>query len=460
MNLIWNRRSGRKPPPNHPQTMDHSAKPATALQDKDPVCGMTVDPATAKHKLEHAGKTYYFCCASCLEKFRANPEGYLSGRKTPAMGTQIISIGAAPGAQTPEIKASQIKSVPAPAASSAYVCPMCPEVRAIKPGPCPRCGMALEPEMPVAAARVEYTCPMHPEIVRPGPGSCPICGMALEPRTVTAQEAENHELRDMTRRFWLSLLLTAPLLGIAMADMLPGMPVQHALPSGWLPWIELLLATPVVLWGGWPFFQRGWTSIVNRSTNMFTLIAMGTGVAYVYSLVATVFPQIFPPSFRDMSGTPPVYFEAAAAITTLVLLGQVLELRARSRTGAAIRALLDLTPKTARILRDGREEDIPLEQVRAGDRLRVRPGEKVPVDGVVLEGTSSIDESMITGESMPVSKVPGHRVIGATVNGTGSFVMRAERVGSETLLAQIVQLVSQAQRSRAPIQRLADRVSA
>ena len=445
--------------------MDHSAKPATALQDKDPVCGMTVDPATAKHKLEHAGKTYYFCCASCLEKFRANPEGYLSGRKTPAMGTQIISIGAAPGAQTPEIKASQIKSVPAPAASSAYVCPMCPEVRAIKPGPCPRCGMALEPEMPVAAARVEYTCPMHPEIVRPGPGSCPICGMALEPRTVTAQEEENPELRHMTRRFWISVALTAPLLAAAMADMLSGMPVQRVLPTGWLPWIEMVLATPVVLWGGWPFFQRGWTSIVNRATNMFTLIAMGTGVTYLYSLVATVFPQIFPASFRVMGGTPPVYFEAAAAITTLVLLGQVLELRARSRTGAAIRALLDLSPKMARVLRDVQggkenEEDIPLDQVKPGDRLRVRPGEKIPVDGSVLEGSSSVDESMITGESMPVGKEPGSRVIGATVNGTGSMVMRAERVGSETLLAQIVQMVGQAQRSRAPIQRLADRVAA
>jgi Cu+-exporting ATPase len=445
--------------------MDHSAKPATALQDKDPVCGMTVDPATAKHKLEHAGKTYYFCCASCLEKFRANPEGYLSGRKTPAMGTQIISIGAAPGAQTPESKASQIKIAPAPVAPSAYVCPMCPEVRAIKPGPCPRCGMALEPEMPVVAARVEYTCPMHPEIVRPGPGSCPICGMALEPRTVTAQEEENPELRDMTRRFWISVALTAPLLAAAMADMLPGMPVQRVLPTGWVPWIEMVLATPVVLWGGWPFFQRGWTSIVNRATNMFTLIAMGTGVAYLYSLVATVFPQIFPASFRVMGGTPPVYFEAAAAITTLVLLGQVLELRARSRTGAAIRALLDLSPKMARVLRDAQggkenEEDIPLDQVKPGDRLRVRPGEKIPVDGSVLEGSSSVDESMITGESMPVGKEPGSRVIGATVNGTGSMVMRAERVGSETLLAQIVQMVGQAQRSRAPIQRLADRVAA
>jgi Cu+-exporting ATPase len=319
--------------------------------------------------------------------------------------------------------------------------------------------MALEPEMPVAASRVDYTCPMHPEIVRPGPGTCPICGMALEPRTVMATEEENPGLRDMTRRFWISLGLTAPLLAIAMADMLPGMPLQHALPAGWLPWIEFLLATPVVLWGGWPFFQRGWTSLVNRSTNMFTLIAMGTGVAYGYSVVATVFPQIFPASFRGMGGTPDVYFEAAAAITTLVLLGQVLELRARSRTNAALRALLDLSPKTARIVRDGREEDIPLEQVKPGDRLRVRPGEKIPADGVVLEGNSSVDESMITGESLPVEKTPGSRVVGATVNGTGSLIMRAEHVGSETLLAQIVRLVSQAQRSRAPIQRLADRVA-
>jgi P-type Cu+ transporter len=337
---------------------------------------------------------------------------------------------------------------------------MCPEVRANKPGACPSCGMALEPEMPLASTRTEYTCPMHPEIVRPGPGSCPICGMALEPRTVTAVDEENPELRDMTRRFWISLTLTVPLLAVTMADMLPGMPVEHALPNGWLPWIELLLATPVVLWGGLPFFQRGWASIVNRSTNMFTLIAMGTGVAYVFSLTAAVFPGIFPESFGTANGEPPIYFEAAAAIVTLVLLGQVLELRARSRTGAAIRAMLDLSPKTARVLRDHAEQDIPLDQVKPGDRLRVRPGEKIPIDGIVLEGTSSVDEGMITGESMPVAKEPGSRVIGATVNATGSFIMRAEHVGSETLLARIVQMVSQAQRSRAPIQRLADRVAA
>jgi len=414
------------------------AKPAS--KTKDPVCGMDVDPSRGKYKFDHSGKTYYFCSAHCLEKFRTDPQRYLKAAPKPT--------GKIAPAKTSAGEAT------------AYVCPMCPEVRQTKPGPCPSCGMALEPEMPIAMTRVEYTCPMHPEIVRPGPGSCPICGMALEPRTVAAREEENPELREMTRRFWISLTITLPLLVIAMSDMLPEMPVQHALPSGWLAWIELILATPVVLWGGWPFFQRGWASIVNRSTNMFTLIAMGTGVAYVYSLIAAVAPGIFPASFRDMSGAVPVYFEAAAAIVTLVLLGQVLELRARSRTGAAIRALLDLSPKTARIVQNGSEEDIPLERVKPGDRLRVRPGEKIPVDGVVLEGTSAVDESMITGESMPVEKYSGCRVIGASVNRTGSFVMRAEHVGSETLLAQIVQMVSQAQRSRASIQRLADRVAA
>ena len=424
---------------------------------KDPVCGMTVDPATARHRRDHQGKTYYFCCAGCAGKFQAEPVRYL---KSPTGG--LVTLGAAASASPTVISIQPAKPRPEPASTlkQSYVCPMCPEVRESKPGPCPTCGMALEPEMPVAARRTEYTCPMHPEVVRPAPGTCPICGMALEPRTISAVEEENPELRDMSRRFWISLALTAPLLVIAMADMLPGMPVQHILPAGWLPWIELLLASPVVLWGGWPFFQRGWISIVNRATNMFTLIAMGTGVAYLYSLTATLFPGIFPQSFRDMGGVPPVYFEAAASIVTLVLLGQVLELRARSRTGAAIRALLDLSPQTARILRDGKEEDIPLEQVKAGDRLRVRPGEKVPVDGVVLEGASTLNESMITGESMPVEKTRGSHVIGATVNGTGSFVMQAEHVGSETLLAQIVQMVSQAQRSRAPIQRLADQVAA
>ncbi len=444
--------------------MENSAKSSTTV--KDPVCGMNVEPSTAKHKLDHAGNTYYFCCGSCLEKFRADSQKYLAPRPTAAAGLQIVNLAATakatalndvvapPANAIPPSSASLVRTS---AATGAYVCPMCPEVRSAKPEACPRCGMALEPEMPTSATRVDYTCPMHPEIVRSGPGNCPICGMALEPRTVPAQEKDNPELADMTRRFWISVALTVPLLVIAMGHMLPGM--QRLLPAGWQPWIELILATPVVLWGGSPFFQRGWTSIVNRSTNMFTLIAMGTGVAYLYSLVATVFPQIFPASFREMGGTPALYFEAAAAITALVLLGQVLELRARTRTGAAIRALLDLSPKMARVVRDGREQDIPLEQVIPGDRLRVRPGEKIPVDGAVLEGTSGVDESMITGESIPVSKGPGSRLIGATGNGTGSLVMRAERVGGETLLAQIVRMVSQAQRSRAPIQRLADRVA-
>jgi Cu+-exporting ATPase len=430
-------------PPSGLVTLGMPSAPPTAKKAKDPVCGMEVDPATAKFKTSHSAKSYYFCCGSCLGKFQANPEKYLSAK--PA---------------TPVVEISPVPVKKPVASSQVYVCPMCPEVRASKPGPCPTCGMALEAEIPIAATRTEYTCPMHPGVARESPGSCPICGMALEPRIVAVKEEDSPELRDMTRRFWVSLALTFPLLAAAMADMLPGMPVQHALPPGWLPWLEVLLASPVVLWGGRPFFERGWSSVVRRATNMFTLIAMGTGVAYLYSVVATIAPGIFPPSFCGMSGTPPVYFEASAAIVTLVLLGQVLELRARARTGAAIRALLDLSPKTARLVRDGDEADIPLEQVKTADRLRVRPGEKVPVDGVVLAGTSSVDESMVTGESIPVEKEPGSRVIGATVNGAGSFIMRAEHVGNETLLAQMVQMVSQAQRSRAPIQRLADRVAA
>src|SRR5579883_283593 len=423
-------------------------KTEPANTSKDPVCGMTVNKASAKHTAEHGGDAYYFCSAGCVSKFKADPEKYLNSETHGAQSKLVV------------IPSSVSKSEPheRTISGSAYVCPMCPEVRETKPKPCPSCGMALEREMPLAATRKEYTCPMHPEMVRDGPGHCPICGMALEPRTVAAEE-DNPELRDMTRRFWVSLALTAPLLGIAMAGMLPGMPVQRFISGGGLAWLELLLASPVVLWGGWPFFQRGWASVVNRSMNLFTLIAMGTGVAYGYSAIATIFPSIFPESFRGMSGNPDVYFEAAAAIVTLVLLGQVLELRARSQTGAAIRSLMDLTPKTARIVRDGSEQDIPLDEVQKGDQLRVRPGEKVPVDGSVIEGRSPVDEAMLTGESMPVEKEPGMNVIGGTVNGAGSFIMRAERVGRETMLAQIIQMVSQAQRSRAPIQRLADKVA-
>ena len=445
-------------------------QPATSAAKRDPVCGMNVNPATAKHIHEHDGEQYYFCSAGCVEKFKANPGKYLvapSSHPTTKHPAAVDVQGPKP--------ALPIRR-PAAGSPPSYVCPMCPEVRETKPGACPSCGMALEPDLPLASTRTEYTCPMHPEIVRPGPGSCPICGMALEPRTVTAVREENPELRDMTRRFWVAVVLTAPLLVIAMGSMIwPRfsqnvaflLTLQSKLSNlPWpafanLAWLEFLLATPVVLWCGLPFFQRFWTSLVNRSPNMFTLIGLGTGVAYIYSVVATVAPGIFPASLRAMGRYPDVYFEAAAAITTLVLLGQVMELRARSRTSAAIRALLDLSPKTARLLAtDGTEKDIPLEHVKPGDKLRVRPGEKVPVDGIVLEGHSSIDESMITGESIPVEKEPSSKVIGATINATGSFIMRAERVGSETLLAQIVQLVGQAQRSRAPIQRLADRVAA
>lgn len=337
-----------------------------------------------------------------------------------------------------------------------YTCPMCPEVRETRPVPCPRCGMALDPPL---GGVTKYTCPMHPEIVRDEPGSCPICGMALEPVTVSAEDEENPELRDMRQRFWVCLVLTVPLLALAMGDMLPGQPVSHWLASPWLSWSQLVLATPVVLWGGWPFFARGWASLLSRHFNMFTLIALGTGTAYVYSLVATLLPDVIPESFRE-HGRVPVYFEAAAVITTLVLLGQVLELRARSQTSSAIKALLGLAPKTARLVKDdGTEVDVSLNDVHPGDRLRVRPGEKVPVDGAVIEGSSAVDESMLTGEPMPVAKRAGDRVIGGTINGTGALVMRAERVGAETMLAQIVRLVSEAQRTRAPIQRLADVVA-
>jgi Cu+-exporting ATPase len=399
---------------------------------------MTVDPATTRWKTEHDGNAFAFCSEGCLKKFVADPARF-SAHKVEDVAAGKVVEGAA---RAP---------LPVAAGANVYTCPMHPEVRSDRPGPCPKCGMALEAIAPAAlSTKTDYVCPMHPEIVRDAPGPCPICGMALEPRTVTVDEPPNHELVDMSRRFWWSIAPAAIVLFLGMSGL--------AGRAG--PWIELALATPVVLWAGFPFFQRGAASIVHRSLNMFTLIALGTGAAYVYSVVATIAPSAFPPSFHEASGAVGVYFEAAATITVLVLLGQVLELRARSKTGSAIRSLLGLAPKNARRLReDGTEEDVPLDQVKIGDRLRVRPGERVPVDGVVLEGASAVDESMITGEAMPVEKIAGAQCTGGTVNGTGGFVMRAERVGSETLLAQIVKLVSEAQRSQPQIQRLADRVA-
>src|SRR5918993_5777988 len=418
------------PPHSHPHP---AAAPVEVL---DPVCGMTISPEDAVGHLEHKGETYYFCNQSCLDQFAADPGRFLNPD---------------PGAAQPPSAADMERE---------YTCPMDPEVRQKGPGACPKCGMAPEPVTVAPVTKTEWTCPMHPEIVRDAPGSCPICGMALEPRVVTMEES-NPELDDMTRRFWWSSAITIPMLAFMVSEFLPGRPLQTVLPHGWMNWIQLALATPVVLWGGWPFFVRGWASVVNRHLNMFTLIALGVGAAYGFSVVATLAPGVFPASFRTHGGQVGVYFEPAAVIVVLVLLGQVLELRARSRTGAAIRKLLGLTPKTARVAGDdGLEQDVALDQIRVGDRLRVRPGERVPVDGAVLDGTTSIDESMLTGEPIPVEKTVGSTVTGGTVNGTGTFVMQAQRVGSATLLAQIVRLVSEAQRSRAPIQRLADTVAA
>ena len=363
---------------------------------QDPVCGMTVDPGRAAGSHPYRGKTWYFCSAHCLDKFRSNPEKYTAEK-------------------------------------------------------------AVAEPMPPPPAAATYTCPMHPDVVRNGPGACPICGMALEPRTLTLEEGENPELIEMRRRFWTSAVLTAPILLMTMGEMISGGAAAHFLPGPFAVWIQLALSTPVVVWGGWPFFERAWASVVHRSPNMFTLIAMGTGTAYLYSLIATLAPSVFPDSFRGHGGVVAVYFEPAAVITTLVLLGQVLELRARSQTSSALRSLLSLAPRTARILRDhGAEEDVALDQVQAGERLRVRPGEKIPVDGLVLEGSSAVDESMVTGEPIPAEKSAGSQVTGGTVNAAGSFVMRAEHVGSDTLLAQIVRMTAEAQRSRAPIQQVAD----
>lgn len=400
----------------------------------DPVCGMTV-PADTKLHLNYQDTTYRFCSEKCLHKFKEHPEQYLN-------------------------KTQPAESVKVKDNTAIYTCPMHPEIEQPGPGSCPKCGMALELKgLPVTESKTEYTCPMHPEIVQDKPGSCPKCGMALEPRTISSEE-NNDELVDMSRRFWFSTFMSLPVFLLAMiADLAPQwLPGSLSMQS--VQWIEFVLATPVVLWGGWPFFVRGWQSIVSWNLNMFTLISLGVSVAWVFSIVALIFPQIFPVIMQHAGGTVPVYFEAAAVITALVLFGQVLELRARSRTNAAIQMLLSLAPNTARkIQADGTEEDVPLEQVQVGDTLRVRPGEKIPVDGVVIDGSSHIDESMVTGESVPVAKTSGEKLIGATVNGTGSLVMRTEKIGADTLLAQIVNMVAEAQRSRAPIQKLADQVS-
>ena len=375
-------------------------------KEKDPVCGMNVDPAKAAGRLEHAGKTYYFCSGRCAERFQNAPEKFLAAPGTAAM--------------------EPTGTVNAPVAAAAAV-----------------------------PKGVRYTCPMHPEIVQIGPGSCPICGMALEPMDVVAEDEADPEYDSMRKRFWVSTVLSLPLLILSMFGEMLGLHWA----SGTRNAAEFLLATPVVLWGGWPFFERFWNSLVNRSPNMFTLIGLGTGAAYLYSVVATLLPQAFPASFRDMQGGVAVYFEAAAVITTLVLLGQVLELRARKRTSGAIRELLQLTPQTAHRVTKNEETDVPLDQVQQGDLLRVRPGERVPVDGTVREGASAVDESMVTGEPLPVEKRAGDKATGGTLNTSGSFVMVAEHVGSETMLARIVKLVSEAQRSRAPMQRLADKVA-
>jgi Cu+-exporting ATPase len=411
----------------HQETTPQMLPPAAAGGAKDPVCGMTVGPESP-HRHTYAGRQHLFCCASCLAKFKADPERYLA--RTPEQPVLIMPAGmAAPAAHAPGSAASAAAAATAAAAAA-----------------------------PGGAAA--YTCPMHPEVVRRGPGSCPHCGMALEPREITLEAGENPELADMARRFWISIALTVPLVLLTMGAMLPGEPLERLVPHAARRWVELALATPVVLWCGWPFFVRAVQSLLNRSPNMFTLIGLGVGTAFGQSVIATLVPAVFPYSFRDEMGGVGTYFEAAAVIVSLVLLGQVLELRARGQTTAAIRSLLRLAPKTARRIRaDRTEEDVALQHIRVGDRLRVRPGEKIPVDGRVVEGHSAVDESMVTGESLPVEKTAGGRVIGATMNGTGTLVLEAQRVGSETLLARIVQLVAEAQRSRAPIQRLADVVA-
>ncbi len=447
---------------------------------KDPVCGMDVT-SESKHHVEHRSHDYYFCSDSCQHKFEENPTQYLDkaeSLKDPVCGMDVTSESkhhvehhnhdyyfCSDGCQhkfveNPEKYLNKEDDVADPVDESAtYTCPMHPEVEQQGPGSCPKCGMALEVKGVPSLAKTQYTCPMHPEIIQDHPGSCPKCGMALESMTVEVEE-DNTELNDMTRRLWISSILAAPVFILAMiADLLPAwLPEGLSMPT--IQWIEFFLATPVVLWGGWPFYVRAVQSVKTWNLNMFTLIGLGVSVAWVFSVVAMLMPGLFPVSMLSEEGTVSVYFEAAAVITALVLLGQVLELRARSRTNAAIQMLLGLAPNTARIVRDdGSEDDIPLEQVKVGDILRIRPGEKVPVDGVVTGGNSHVDESMVTGEPIPVEKMAAEKLIGATVNGTGSLLMEAEKVGSDTLLSQIVNMVAEAQRSRAPIQKMADMVA-
>ncbi len=431
---------------HHHDHHHHAPAEGSAL---DPVCGMTVDPATAKHTAEHAGGTYYFCSAGCKTKFTADPEKYLAKQRAEQAAAGKID----PVCGMSVDPATAKHSAEHDGTTYYFCCNGCRTKFAADPE---KYLGEREPE-PVIEGAI-YTCPMHPEIRQEGPGTCPICGMALEPEMVTAESAPNPELIDMTRRFWIGLALSLPVMAVEWGG--------HFMPAGsWLThatanYIQFAFATPVVLWAGWPFFERGYQSLVTRNLNMFTLIGMGTGVAYIYSLVATFAPGIFPPAFRGPSGSVAVYFEAASMITVLVAIGQVLELRAREATSGAIKALLNLAPTTARRVKDdGSDEEVALDAVAVGDKLRVRPGDKVPLDGVVLEGHSAVDESMVTGESMPVSKDKDARVIGGTLNSSGSFVMRADKIGRDTLLSQIVQMVATAQRSRAPIQRLADQVA-
>jgi len=422
----------------HHDHHDHHEPPSYA----DPVCGMSTGDENAFTPYEHEGKVYYFCSDNCMSKFKADPGSFTSDHS--------------------HSTADKGDEESADKAGAAYTCPMHPEILQDKPGSCPKCGMALEAMTPsVPSSHTEYTCPMHPDIVQDKPGSCPKCGMALEAMSVTDEAEDTQEYDYMRKRFIFGAILTVPLVIIAMRDILPGGHLIETLASPkTLGWIEFILATPVVLWAGWTFYVRAVQSVINKSLNMFTLIGLGVSVSYIYSLVGVFFPEIFPDSMRAADGSVGVYFEAAAVIVTLILLGQVMELAARGQTGAAIKALLGLAPKTARLIKeDGSEEDIPLEHVKSGDHLRVRPGEKIPVDGVALEGSSSVDESMISGEPLAVRKEAGDKLIGATVNSTGSLIMEAEKVGSDTLLAQIVKMVADAQRSRAPIQKLADMVA-